>query len=410
MKRQHCPVVLDPTGTNIHAEISRIREQGPVTQVVLPGGVTAWSITDADLVKRVMLDPRVSKDAELHWPAWISGEVPRTWPLAIWVSVRSMITAYGEEHSRLRKLVSQAFAARRTMALKPRIEAVTADLLDRLAAVPAGQPVDLRAEFAAPLPVQVICELLGIPEDARDRLRELIDITFLTSVSAEEAEANGRELYIALHELVAAKRATPGDDLTSALIAARDDHEETGLSHQELVDTVLLMISAGYETTVNLLDNGAHALLTRPEQLALVRSGGVSWEDVVEETLRVEPPGAHIPLRYATEDIEIDGHVLPKGDPIMVSIAGAGRDPKVHGETADRFDATRPTRREHIAFGHGVHYCLGAPLARLEATLALSALFERFPGLALAEPDRPLRPLESFLSNGHRTLPVLLKS
>ncbi|WP_128375766.1 cytochrome P450 family protein [Streptomyces cavernae] len=409
MKLQHCPVAIDPSGTDVHGEIRRIRAHGPVVPVALPGGVNVWSVTSAAPVRQLMTDPRVSKDAYRHWPAWINGEIPASWPLAIWVSVRSMITAYGTDHDRLRKLVSKAFTARRTAALRPRVEEITAELLDGLQRVAPGQPVDLRAEFACPLPVRVICELLGIPEEARDGLREVIDITFLTAVSPEEVMENGLKLYTALNDLVEVKRAHPGDDLASALIAVRDEHGEDRLSDQELVDTLLLMISAGYETTVNLFDNTVHALLTHPEQRALLDEGEVSWEDVIEETLRVDPPGAHIPFRYAVEDIELGDVVIAKGEPILISMAGVGRDPDVHGADADVFDARRATRREHVTFGHGVHYCLGAPLARMEATIALSALFERFPGIALADPDKPLRPLPSFLSNGHQELPVVLR-
>ncbi|WP_329398657.1 cytochrome P450 family protein [Streptomyces melanogenes] len=408
MPQQQCPFAIDAAGTDIHGEIARIREHGPVARIELPGGVAAWSVTSADAAKSLMTDPRVSKDAERHWPAWINGEIPRTWPLAIWISVRSMITAYGEEHSRLRKLTSRAFTARQTAALRPTIERIVSDLLDKLADTPQGQPVDLRKAFASPLPVQVICELFGVPESARDRLCRLIDITFLTEVTAEEAEATGRELYVALNEFIAFKRANPGNDMTSDLIATRDESDGSGLTEVELVDTLLLMISAGFETVVNLIDQATYALLTHPEELARVRRGEVAWEDVVEETLRWEPPAAHVPLRYAVEDIEIGGVVIPRGEPILVALAGPGRDPEVHGEDADRFDPSRPLRREHLAFGHGVHFCLGAPLARLEATAALSALFERFPDVALAAPGEQLAQLPSFISNGHRELPLLL--
>ncbi|WP_269855482.1 cytochrome P450 family protein [Streptomyces sp. RPT161] len=404
------PVVLDPTGRDIHAETARLRERGPVVPVILPGGVPAWSVTSHALIKKLLTHPGVSKDAYQHWPAWINGEIPRDWPLALWISVRSMITAFGADHTRLRKLVSKAFTARRTAALRPRVEEITADLLDRLAATPAGQPVDLRAEFASPLPTQVICELFGIPERSRPELRRTIDLTFSTALTVEEAQDNGERLYRMLDQLVADKTAQPGNDLTSGLIAARDDGDGTGLSRQELVDTLLLMISAGYETTINLICHAVRLLLTHPDELRRVRSGEVSWADVVEETLRVEAPGANVPLRYAVEDIELGGVTIRRGDAVIVSLAGAGRDPGQHGPDADRFDPTRPTRRDHLSFGHGVHHCLGAPLARLEVSVALPALFSRFPELALAAPVHELGSLNSFISNGHRYLPAILGS
>jgi cytochrome P450 len=162
------------------------------------------------------------------------------------------------------------------------------------------------------------------------------------------------------------------------------------------------MLSAGHETTVNLLDHAITALLTHPDQLALVRSGQRPWHDLVEEALRWQAPVPYLPLRYAVEDIDVDGVRIPRGDAILAAYAAAGRDPALYGDTADRFDLTR-TVKQHLAFGHGVHHCLGAPLARLEAEVALPALFDRFPNLALAGEPAPLR---TFLSNGHIALPV----
>ncbi|MFD3607254.1 cytochrome P450 [Streptomyces atroolivaceus] len=404
-----CPIHLDASGADPHGEIARIREQGPVVQVALPGGILAWSVTSMELLKQLMTDPRVSKDAEQHWPAWISGEIPANWPLALWVSVRSMITAYGEDHVRLRKLVAQAFTARNVSTLRPRVEEITRVLLDGLDELPKGAEVDLRARFAVPLPVQVVCDLLGIPEEMRGRLQETIGLTFLTSVGAAANEENIRELYGVLAALVAARRETPGEDLITRLVAVRDEQDGTGLSQQELLDTLLLIISAGYETTVNLLDHAVHRLLSNPAQLELVRSGRAAWEDVVEETLRCESSGFHVPLRYAVEDMEIGGVRIAQGDPILVSVAGAGRDPQVHGPDAAEFDITRPTRREHITFGYGVHHCIGAPLARMEAVVALKALFGRYPDLRLARPGEDLPLLPSFITNGHRELPVRLR-
>lgn len=412
MSDQSVPVVVDPSGSDIHGENVRLREQGRATRVRLPGGVVAWAITDHDLIKRLLTDSRVSRDAYQHWPAWENGEgeLAKSWSMAQWVSERNMLTAYGTEHTRLRKLVAKAFTARRTVALRPRIEAITCELLDQLAATPHGQVVDIRAEFAYPLPIQVICELLGIPAAMRKELLRMVGEIFRTSVSVEDAQANVVAMYALMGELVAVRREDPGDDLASALISARDEDGASGLSELELIDTLILMIGAGHETTVNLLDHAIHTLLTHPAQLRLVRAGEASWGDVIDEVLRLEAPIANLPMRYAVERIELDDVTIAKGDAMIISFAAAGRDTLVHGDTADRFDITRPTRRDHLAFGHGVHHCLGAPLARCEASIALPALFSRFPDLACAVPADQLRLSESFISNGHLALPVLLGS
>jgi cytochrome P450 len=235
-----------------------------------------------------------------------------------------------------------------------------------------------------------------------------VDGVFDTTLDQAEAQANTARLYGVLDQLIAAKRATPGDDMTSLLIAARDDEGDGDrLSPEELRDTLLLMISAGYETTVNVIDQAVHTLLTRPDQLALVRKGEVTWGDVVEETLRHEPAVKHLPLRYAVRDIPLpDGRIIARGEAILASYAAANRHPDWH-EDADTFDATR-TLKEHLAFGHGVHFCLGAPLARMEVTLALESLFGRFPDIRLADPAEELPPVPSLISNGHQRLPVLL--
>lgn len=319
-----------------------------------------------------------------------------------------MFTAYGADHRRLRKLIAPAFTARRTDAMLPRVEAITAALLDDLAAHPAGEPVDLRARFNHPLPMQVICELFGFPEgEQRGELARLVAAIMDTTATPEQAAATGAAVHALLSGLVAAKREHPADDLTSLLVSARDDEGER-MTEQELLDTLLLVIGAGHETTVDLLGNAVHALLTHPEQLKLVLSGEVPWNDVIEETLRWAPSIAALPLRFAVADIEIpDGPTIHKGEAILPAYAAAGRDPAFHGGTADDFDIRR-SHQEHLAFGHGVHHCLGAPLARMEARIALPALFARFPGLHLALPPGELAPTDGFISGGLRSLPVRL--
>ncbi|MFE0848342.1 cytochrome P450 family protein, partial [Streptomyces rochei] len=371
MTTQQPALVLDPTGSGRHAEHRALRDRGPATQVDVLG-VRAWSVSDPALLKRLLTSPDVSKDARAHWPAF--GEVVGTWPLALWVAVENMFTAYGSDHRKLRRLVAPAFSARRVEAMRPAVEAMVTGLVDRLAALPAGEPVDLRQELAYPLPIAVIGHLMGVPEDRRTGFRALVDGVFDTTLDQAEAQANTARLYEVLDRLVADKRAAPGDDMTSLLIAARDDEGDGArMSSQELRDTLLLMISAGYETTVNVVDQAVYTLLTRPDQLALVRAGTVTWADVVEETLRHEPAVKHLPLRYAVADIPLpDGRTIARGEAILASYAAANRHPDWH-EDADTFDAARPVK-EHLAFGHGVHFCLGAPLARMEVALALEGL------------------------------------
>ncbi|MDF5757511.1 cytochrome P450 [Spongiactinospora sp. TRM90649] len=403
------PVVIDPTGRDLHGEAERIRAQGPAARVELPGGVPAWAVSGQALLRDLLTDPRVSKDAYQHWPAWRNGEITPDSPLFAWVAVRNMFTAYGPDHRRLRGLVSSAFTARRTAELRPRVEVIVAELLAGLARVPAGEVVDLREHYAYPLPIRVICDLFGVAdEDTRQEIRRCVDAFFHTSVAPHEVATALSRLQAILRDLVTDKRRTPGDDLSSALIAVRDE-AESPLSEDELVDTLVLFLSAGHETTVNLLDNAIHALLTHPDQLALVRAGEATWEKVVEETLRSRSPITNLPLRYAVEDIDTGhGVTIRAGEAILACYGAAGRDPDVHGPDAAAFDLTRRTT-DHLAFGYGAHHCLGAPLARLEALIALPALFAGFPAMTLATPPDGPPPLESFIANGHSTLPVRLR-
>ncbi|OKI10324.1 cytochrome [Streptomyces sp. CB02923] len=376
--------------------------------VVLPGDVPGHAVTRHHALRDFLTHPEVAKSA-CHFAALREGRIPPGWPLTTFATVDGMTTADGADHRRLREPAVKALSPRRVAALRPRVERLTAELLDGLPALAAqgGGTVDLRQAFAYPLPMRVISELIGVDEEFRDRLHELSGLVVNTDIDPEAALTANRELVAVLGQVVAARRAKPGDDLTSALIAACDE-ADARLSEKELIGTLLLMIAAGHQTTLDLITNAVRALCADRDQLDLVRSGRADWAGVVEETLRHDSPVANFPFRYPTRDLDVGGTVVPKGAPVLASYAAAGRDPEVYGPDADRFDVTRRPAVRHLSFGYGAHVCPGAPLARLEAGVALRALFARFPDLALAVPEADLSPLPTFVGNSVTELPVRL--
>ncbi|MGW2520901.1 cytochrome P450 family protein [Streptomyces sp. NPDC001617] len=404
-------IVLDPFGADIAGESARLRALGPIVPVELPGRIPAWAPTGYDTLKGLILDPRVSKDPRLHWKLWPElGEHPSWGWILGWVGVVNMLSTYGADHARLRRLVAPSFTHRRTEAMRPRVEAITAELLDRLAAAGAGgEVVDVRALLAHPLPMRLICELFGVPDELTDDTARLIAAIMDTSdPSPEHAAFVQQQIGTVLPALIAHRSEHPGDDLTTELIRVRDEGGDR-LGDEELLYTLLLVIGAGFETTVNLIGNAVVALLRRPAQLAAVRAGEIGWEAVVDETLRVQPSIASLPLRFAVSDIEVAGVTIPAGDAVITTFAAAGLDPEHYGADAGDFDAARGAD-DHLAFGIGVHRCIGAPLARLEALTALPALFGRFPGLRLAVGEDELRQVPSFIAFGWQEVPVRLRA
>ncbi|OIJ62656.1 cytochrome P450 family protein [Streptomyces mangrovisoli] len=405
------PHRIDPAGGCPHAANARLLARGTAARVLLPGEIEGAVVLGHEDLKEFLAHPDVAKDAR-HFTALQEGRIPVGWPLATFATVRGMTTADGDDHRRLRSLVSRAFTVRRVEELRPRIEELTDSLLDGLAAAAAadGGAADLRRHFALPLPMGVISELLGVDAELRDRLHHLTSQVVATDISPEDAVAANRELVEVLAAVAAAKAEHPGDDLTSALIAARDEDGDR-LRHDELIGTLILMIIAGHETTLNLVTNAVRALCAHRDQLALVRQGRASWDDVVEETLRFDAPVSYFPFRYPVRDLTVGTTLIPRGTPVLAGYSAAGRDRAAHGPDADRFDVTRPRRPDAVrtlSLGHGPHYCLGAPLARLEAGIALGRLFTRFPDLRLAVAEEHLTRPASFVGNSVRVLPVRL--
>ncbi|MET7605155.1 cytochrome P450 [Streptomyces avermitilis] len=402
----HCipqPLALDPLVIDPDAENARLRAAGPIVEVELPGGVRAWAVTRETEAKQLLTDHRLVRDINA-WGDWQRGEIPQDWPLiGIANFGRCMMTVDGDDHRRLRSVVSQALSARRVEAMRPRIVEVTETLLDALPG--NGDPVDLKTSFAYPVSMKLISDLTGITQADHPRMLVMFDKFLSTQTPPDEVIPNLAEMSAEAAAMVTERRAHPADDLTGALITASQGGEF--LTDEEITNTLLLLIAAGYDSTVSLILNAVVNLSVHPEQRALAQSGVVGWEAVVEETLRHSAPNPNVLIRFATEDVPIGGKVIARGEALVVSYGAIGRDEYQHGPTADDFDITRTPNR-HISFGHGPHVCVGSALARLEVGVAIPALYERFPGLTLAVPADRLRYRPMLTQRDLYELPVLL--
>ncbi|MEV0611720.1 cytochrome P450 [Nonomuraea sp. NPDC050404] len=399
------PFRLPVPGEPLPLTHARFREAGPVVPVRLPGGVHAWAVTTHAAVLEVLSgDDKLFGKHSSHWGALRDGTVPPDWPLMPLVLGEHMLVRDGAQHRRLRGLLSRAFTRTRVEALRPWMEEMTDTLLDELIAHSDGgrTPVDLVPLFTEQVPTAVICELFGVPGAWRAPLRGWTRILVSQDSSAEQIHAAARELMAYLGRLAEEKRHEPGDDLTTALVRAHDDQDR--LSAEELADSLFLLLIAGHETAVHLLGHAIVNLFAHPGQLARARDGDL-WPDVAEETLRLRPPIAAAIFRYALRPVEIAGVPIAAGEALMVCFGAAATDAARYGPDAGAFDITRG-ERDHLAFGHGVHSCLGAPLARMEAVVALPRLFGRLPLLRAAVPLEEIPYSRSFLTYGPQSIPV----
>ncbi|MER7696006.1 cytochrome P450 [Streptomyces sp. NPDC096095] len=399
-------VVIDPLVQDLDGETARLRDAGVLARIDLLG-VPARTVTRHAEARQLLVDPRLVKDINA-WDLWQSGAVTHAWPLIGMIDAgRSMFTVDGAEHRRLRTKTAQALTPRRLEAIRPEIEKFTDELLDALeAARDEDGVVDLKAVFAQPLPMRVVGMLMGVDESQHAMLTRQYKAFFSMLTPQDERLALLEELDVFYTGLVREKTARPTDDLTSALILAEEGGEP--LTEEEVVGNLKAMVAAGHETTIGLVLNAVRALLSHPGQLRKVLAGEAGWDAVIEETLRWDTPTTHLLMRFATEDVAVGDDVIRKGEGVVVSYRAIGRDIEQHGPDADAFDITRPTRNRHMTFGHGPHICPGAALSRVEAGIALPALFGRFPGIRLAVPDEEITKLPVMTQNDMAAFPVLL--
>ncbi|MCM3301752.1 cytochrome P450 family protein [Streptomyces pseudogriseolus] len=374
-----------------HPVYAQLRARHPVHRVRLPmedGGQESWLIVGYEEARAALADPRLAKD---------SSKIGFT-PFDVELIGEHLLAADPPQHTRLRGLITRAFTARRVEGLRPRIQQITDELLDTM--LPQGR-ADLIESFAYPLPITVICELLGVPEIDRTEFRKISNDVVVPTSPESLREAFVR-LAGYLDDLIESKRgAGPGTDLLGDLVRTTAEDGDR-LSPDELRGMAFVLLVAGHETTVNLITNAVHSLLSHPGQLAVLRADMSLLDGTVEEALRYEGPVESATDRFAAEPLEIAGVRIAKGEWVRIGLAAADRDPD-RFPAPDRFDIRRDTRG-HVAFGHGIHHCLGAPLARLEAHVALRSLLERAPDLVLdGQPDEWLA---GVLMRGVRSLPV----
>jgi cytochrome P450 len=363
-----------------------LRALGPVHAVTLADGHDSYLVVGYDEAKTLLNDARISKD--MHAALAASGAVVAE-GLPGPDFARHMLAVDPPDHTRLRRLVAAAFSVRRIESLQPHVQQIVDTLLDAIAAQGPDATVDLVSSFAFPLPFQVICELLGVPENERKPFGDALNVLLAPTSTPEEYEhtkAASDAVVGMLKHLVDEKQREPDDALVSALIQARDGDER--LNQQELLSTIFQLIVAGHDTTTSLIGNSVVALLTHPDDLAAVRADPTRLAPAIEELMRWDAPVPHATFRYAVEPIEIGGVTIPSGKQVIICLAAANRDHE-HFARAEDLDLDR-TENRNLAFGHGVHFCLGAPLARMEGHAALATLLRRFPELRLAVPRSDL--------------------
>lgn len=388
---------------NAHAHLKSMRENNPVCETRFAGRKTAWLITRYEDVKSSLKDERIIKNPNNAKSD--SGKTGNFWmPKTFRPLMKNMLNSDEPDHRRLRNLVHKAFTPGMIAGLEPKIQSITDDLLTKAI---EQREVDLIEAFALPLPVTVIAEMIGVPEADRPRFfgwtRKII--VSPTPVNMLLAVPPLMAMMKYLRKLAEQRKADPQDDLLTALVQAEDEQGDR-FTEDELLAMVFILLVAGHETTVGLISNGTHALLTNPDQLDLLKSDFSIIETAVEELLRYDGPLISGELSFAKQDIEWHGVTIPRGEVILSAILSANRD-GTEFENPDQLDLTRTPNR-HLAFGHGIHYCLGAPLARLEAKIAFTTLLQRCPELQFQGDPQELKYQAVMMLHRHVAMPVKL--
>jgi cytochrome P450 len=398
------PVILDDGYLRDRETLlGRLRSEDPVCQAVTPDGLRVWLVTGYEEARTALADASLSKDSHRAAPLHERRqEEEGTHRIVFHQALTShMLNMDPPDHTRLRKLVTKAFTLRRIEQLRPRVTELVSELLDGLS---GRDSAELLEDYAFPLSIAVSGELFGIPENERDHFRTLSNGIAFASGPEQVATASF-EIAEYLTELVALKRKDPADDLVTALVQARD--EDDRLDEDELVAMTFLILTAGYETSGHLIGNGILTLLRNPTQLATLRADPTLLPGAVEEILRYEGPTATTTLRFTTAPVRLGEVTIPAGEFVLVHLGAANHDENRYPEPG-QVDIQRDTKG-HLAFGHGIHYCLGAPLGRLEGRTAIGGLVERFPDLALAADPKALRWRANLLFHGLEALPVRLR-
>lgn len=389
--------------TDLYGILASLRKEEPIARVISKSPKPEWLLTRHDDIAQVLKDPRFSSDMRKLREGRKSILESRWMPNLFRAIENSMVMVDDPQHRRLRDLVHKGFTPKRIEDMGKRIEELCDDLLDAAAAKPT---TDLIADLALPLPLTIICELMGVPPSDRRKFRKwsgnLLQVSSMMGVILEIP--NALAMYRYLRKLIQRRRVDPQDDLTTALVQAtiQDDR----FTEDEIVAMLFLLLFAGHETTVNLIGNGMLALLEHRDQFELLHQQPGLIDSAIEELLRYGNPVTLVAPRWATEDLEINGHCFPKGSFLTLVLMSANRDEAVF-ENADDLDITRNPNR-HVGFGLGVHYCLGAPLARLEGRIAIQKLVQRFPEMRLAVPFDQLRWKASSGVRGLEALPLKL--